>query len=212
MRGRNSFRIVSIQSVDRSVFYLMILAAFFLGGCLSGIQYSELCAETSGIVMLEYLYDFCKTAQLTVPRSSFLQTAALFFFYPTTVFFMGLSPLGVLIIPVLSFFLGFGFIFTVQCFLYVFARAGIFPALALFFIRILVTLICFLVLAVEALPQAWRIAQITIKNGKRCETVYHGKRYLVLAFFCLIVLGFGVCCEMFFTPMLFQFSLNRIFS
>lgn len=212
MRGRNSFRIISIQSVDQSVFYLMILAAFFLGGCLCGFQYSELCVETSGIVMSEYLYDFCETTQLTVPRSSFLQIAVLFFFYPTTVFFMGLSPLGVLIIPMLSFLLGFGFIFTVQCFLYVFARAGIFPALALLFIRVLVTLICFLILAVEALPQAWRIAQITIKNGKRCESVYHGKRYLVLAFFCLIVLVFGICCEIFFTPMLFRLSLNKIFS
>lgn len=210
MRGRNSFRIVSLKSVDRSAFYLLVLTVFFLGGCVIGCRYFEFCTEGSRTTIAEYLFDFCEAAQIAVPKGSISRTAALFYFYPVAAFFLGLSPLGILVIPILSFLLGFGFMFTVQCFLCVFSRVGIFPALALLSIRLLVTLFCFLVLAVEALPQAWRIAQVTIRNGKRSESVCHGKRYWVLAFFCLIVLTLGVCCETFFVPTLFRFSLHRI--
>lgn len=210
MHTRKSSRIAAIKSGDRSYYYIVLLAAFFLIGCLAGYRYSAFCIEHSQAMIAEYLFDFCLAAQSTVLEGSFLRTVVLFFVYPLAVFLMGFSPFGVIMIPFSFFALGFGVIFAVQCFVCVFARVGIFSVMALFAIRLVVILTCVLVLSVEAMPQAWRIARVTTKNGKHCEAVYRGKRYIVLALFCLIILILGVCCESVFSPILFRLALDRI--
>lgn len=210
MRTRKYSRTAVIKSVDRSLIYICLLAAFFLIGCLAGYRYSVFCIENSHAMIAGYLFDFCEVAQSTVLKGSFLRTVVLFFVYPVAVFLMGFSPLGVIMIPFSFLALGFGAVFAVQCFLCVFARIGIFPVMALFAIRMLVILTSVLFLSVEAFPQAWRIAQVTIKNRKHSEAIYHGKRYIVLALFCLIVLILGACCESVFSPILFRFALDRI--
>lgn len=210
MRVRGSLRIVSIKSVDRSFLFIIILAAFFLVGSFIGFRFFEFYAVDCLTDVAGYLIDFCEIAKSTPPKASFFRTMGLFFLYPVIVFFVGLSPLGVVLIPVLSFCLGFGILFTVQCFLCVFSRAGVYPALALLSVRLIITLVCFLLLAVEVLPQAWRIAQVTIRNRKFSEPVYHGRRLAILALLCSILLVSGVCCERFLTPRLFRLALEKI--
>lgn len=210
MRARNSLRMISIKSVDRSVLIIVILAAFFLGGSFAGFRFFEFCNADPRSDIEGYLIDFCEIANSSFPKVSIFRTIVWFFFCPAVVFLGGLSPLGMVLIPGLSFCLGFGVLFTVQCFLHVFSRAGIFPVLTLLFVRLVVTLMCFLLLAVEILPQAWRITQVTIRSRKSCESIYHGRRFIVLALFCLIVLIAGVCCERFLTPVLFRIALEEI--
>jgi len=212
MRVRNSLQIVSIKSVDRSFLILGILTTFFLGGSFYGFRFSEFCTTNPQTDIAEYLIDFCIIAKSAPLNTSFFRTLVLFFSYPLAVVLAGISPLGVVLIPVLSFCLGFGTLFTIQCFLYTFSRAGIYPVLALLSIRLIIILFCFLFLAVEMLPQAWRIAQVTIRNRKFCESVYHGRRVAVLTLFCSVLLISGVCCEKLLIPTLFRLALKKIFS
>lgn len=211
MRVRNSLRIVSIKPAERSFCYVVILAAFFLGGSFAGVQFFEYSVENSQIDIAGYLLDFCEIARSVPTEGSIFRTISSFFFYPAVVFLSGLSPLGIILIPVFAFSFGFGTIFTVQCFLSAFSRVGIVPVFALLSVRLTVTLVCFLCLAVEALPQSWRIAQVTIRSGKHSESVCHGRRLAVLALLCSIVLALGVCWERFLTPVLFRLALEKIF-
>lgn len=211
MHVRNSMRIITLRSFDRSCLILVALSAFFLVGSFAGARFFEIYSVDVRTDVAVYLIDFCEVARSTTPKASFFQTLVLFFFYPTAVFLSGISPLGVILIPCLSFCLGFGVLFAIQCFLAVFSRAGIYPAMALLSVRLGITLICFLSLAVEVLPQAWRIAQVTIRNRKFSGSVYCGRRLLTRVLFCLVVMIAGVCCERFLTPVLFRLALNELF-
>lgn len=211
MYARNSMRIVSLKSVDRSSIIIALLATFFLGGSFLGHRFFEHLSDDSYIYVSTYLIDFFEVSKLTPPKATFFRTTVLFFIYPVIVFLCGISPLGFILIPGISFSLGFGVFFTIQCFLAVFSRAGIYPAMVLLSIRVIFTLICLLILSVEVLPQSWRLAQVTIRNHRLSDSVFHGRRLAALVIFCTAIMFLGVCCEKFLTPVLLQFVLSKFF-
>lgn len=208
MRGRRVLQTIHWKPPERSLLCVLLLAGFFLVGAFVGFQFSGACDPSAQRVLREYLHDFCTVLEAGEVEFSLPQSAALYFSYLFAVFLLGFSSLGILLIPLLSALFGFGTAFTIACFVETFARAGIYPALALLSLRLLFTLTSFLILAGEAVPQSGRIALMTLKRGR--QPVFRGNRYFVLLAIGILFLLVGLCCEKLLTPMLFRLAMKKI--
>lgn len=208
MHGRSLFQTIRLKSPERSIVFVLLLSFFFVAGSFSALKFSSLFGYEAQVALSAYLKDFCEVS--SSPVVPLLHSLGIYFLYVTAAFLFGFSPLGGVLIPALSALFGFGATFTVVCFVETFSRDGILPAMALLLPRIVFTLACFLLIGAEALPQATRIAQVTIKQGKRYESVFQGKRYFALFFLCVLSLALGVCCERVLTPVLFRLAMERI--
>ena len=112
---------------------LMVLCAafffFFLAGCLfSGAAGQATVAELS-----QYLTDYLTAAQSgTAARCGFWSAAWRYVRLWCAVAIMGLTALGVAVIPGLFFARGFLLAFSTACFYRIFGGQGVWPALVLF--------------------------------------------------------------------------------
>lgn len=210
MRGRRVLQTIHWKPPGRGVLRVLLPAGFFLLGTLIGFRCADRCDPSVQTALEAYLHDFCTVLEAGEVETSLLQGASLYFSYVLAVFLLGFSALGVVLIPVLSALFGFGTAFTVVCFVRTFARAGIFPAMALLSLRLIVTLIAFLMLAGEALPQSGRMARLALTQGRHREPVFEGRRYLMLFVFCAVLLLIGLCCERLITPLLFRLAMEKI--
>lgn len=210
MRKRSVLTAISLKLPGRSHVCIFVLVFSFLIGTYVGFRFSSACGVDSQTALSEYLKDFCLVMESGVPEVPHFRIIGTYFIYVLVVFVLGFSPFGVILVPVLFGLFGFGTMFTVMCFVRTFSRMGIFLAMALLLIRVIFTLVCFLLVAVEALPQSARIVLAATASGKRCDPVFRGGRYFGLFVVCVLLLFLGVLCEKVFTPVLFRFAVEKI--
>ena len=188
---------------------LLCLGVLFALGMLGGYLYAGYCANSSQLVLSDYLTGYCALYQQGAVEAVSLFTAVrLYFSYVLAAFLLGFLSIGVVALPVLSGLYGFLTMFAVSCFVRVYGRAGSLLAMAVFGPRVLFTVPCFLWVA----SYAWACssALVTGRHGKRCAPVTYDSAYFYRLFLCVVVLMIGICVERYVTPSLFQWALNRI--
>ena len=185
------------------------LALLFLLGAFAGYWYAGYCTDQSLLLLEEYLDGYCQLfiggTEQTVPLGSALR---LYYGDLVLVFLLGFTPLGTLLIPVVSVVSGFTGMFAIGCFTQVYGRYGVALALTALGIRLLFTLPCLL----WAGSYAWQAALSLLPGhrGKRCAPPASTRVYVYRFVVCAVILAIGICFERYLTPYLFHFALQGI--
>lgn len=197
---------------DRShLLRLLVLALLFSAGVILGQVLSrDLREQTSG-ELTRYLTDFFSVGlEADGTGRVFLSAVWIYFRYPLLVFLMGLSSVGVALIPVLTMAYGFFLSFSVCCFTAAFGGGGVLLALSVFGLRCLITLPCYFSLAIPALRKSLELAALSLGRGRRTSpTAEDSGGWLRLCTVSAILLA-GVLSEVFLSPYLLRLVLEKI--
>ena len=182
------------------LFFLCFLLGLYLGRAASVSRIAEVSPE-----LRQYLQGYVQTAPtVSFTAKHILQSLLVYFRYPLLVFALGFASFGVLMIPFLAVLLSFSFSYSVCCFAASFGEKGMLLALALFGLRYLLTLPCFLVLAVQALRSSVELAGYSLGYGGRRGTELYGVQYFVKFFAAAAVLLSGALLDLWLTPWLLR--------
>ena len=184
---------------------LLFLALFFLGGVIMGQVLTGRVPAAAGEELERYLADYLRLGGAEAPA---LPAAALYFRYPLAAFLLGFTALGAALVPCLTAAFGFFLSFSVCCFTAVFGAEGVLLALAVFGLRCLVTLPCYLLLAADAWTSS--VALASQRLGRPGTAGGEGGRWLSL-WAAAAFLFAGMCVDHFLSPWLLQMILERIF-
>lgn len=197
----------------RFLLRLVVLAFFFSAGVILG----QVCsARTSGMGTEElnrYLSGYFSLEGSGIANAKTLVSALVIYFrYPLLAFFLGFTSLGVVALPALSTAYGFFLSFSVCSFAAAYGKDGVLLALAVFGLRCVITLPCYLLLAAPALETSYSLAAVSFGKGRRTAPVIYGSAdWLRLCVAALFLLA-GVLSELFLSPYLLQLVLGRIFT
>ena len=182
------------------LFFLCFLLGLYLGRAASVSRIAEVSPQ-----LRQYLEGYIQTAPtVSFTGKHLLQSLLVYFRYPLLVFALGFASFGVLMIPVLATLLSFSFSYAVCCFTASFGAKGTLLSLALFGLRYLLTLPCFLVLAVQAFRSSLELAGYTLGYGGRRGKELYGAQYFTKFFTAASVLLAGALLDLWLTPWLLQ--------
>ena len=210
MRGRMVLRTIRLGGWDPNLLRLALLALMFLAGALAGHLYAGACGEETWETLGQYLGDYCRLYDAGGVEVSLFSCVVIYFGYAALLFLFGFSAAGVALIPALSGAFGFFTMYTVSCFVCCYGRAGAGLALGAMVVRLVFTLPCFFMLAVEAWPLSMELFALSFGRGKRSSPVLYGSRYFLKFVLCAVILALGVFCERMLTPLLFRLALGAI--
>ena len=188
---------------DQKIVFTVLLALCFFIGAMIGNGAAGLDAVTRSDELQVYLTSFFSMLQgkehLSVQPG---YTIFAYQKYPILVFALGFIPLGLFLIPIITFYLGFSFSFAVSAFLYTAPEKGVLLALLLFGLRCLVVLPCYFLLASDAMISCAAHALSDRRKGsesgyRKCNAVH-----LVI---CVAFLLAGAFLEYTFLPRLLLF-------
>lgn len=183
-----------------------LLAVFFLAGMILGQVYAEKNSDAIAVELHRYLIDYCGVDS-AVDRDVWVFFSALIIYlrYPMLAAFLGVWMPGALLLPVLASVFGFFISYAVCCFACAFGMTGIMMGAVIFGPRCLVTLPCFLVLAVPMLQLALsHIPEWFFYHRKRFSLQGSRKGGWLSICMVLAVLFVAVFAETFFMPVLLK--------
>ena len=182
---------------------LLILAVFYLLGVFLGQAASGLVSPELQTELDRYLKDFLclDKEQISVAESAW-NTLLLYIRYPLMAFFLGFASVGAVLLPCLALLFGLGLSFSVSCFTAAFGAVGMQLAWSSFGLRVLVTLPCFLLVAVPAWEASLRLLALSFGRGRRATTVLYDRAYWLRFCMVMAVLLAGVCGDLLLTPWL----------
>ena len=193
------------------LFPLILLTGFFLFGLILG---QVLCARIPGETAQEltrYLTDYLQLGEGTGRSVKALLSALLIYFrYPLLAFLLGFSSVGILLLPAVSAVYGFFLSFSVCCFIAVFGTGGALLAVSVLGVRCLFALPCDFVLAVPAFQTSASLAAVSFGGGRRAAPVVYGSKWWARLFTAVSILLAGTVAELFLTPFLLRFALERV--
>ena len=192
---------------------LVLLALFFLGGVLLGQVLSGRVPDATGEELGRYLTDYLRLESDTErTAAAALSTAVIYFRYPLAAFLLGFTSLGVFLLPCATAAYGFFLSFSVCCFTAAFGTDGVLLALAVFGLRCVVTVPCYLLLAVPAWGTSAALASLSFGRGRRAAPVVYGRNCWVRFGGVMAALLVGMCVDLFLSPWLLRLILERILS
>ena len=182
------------------LFFLCLLLGLYLGRAASNMRIAEVSPELN-----RYLSNYVQTVPAqALSVKHVLQTMLVYFRYPLLAFALGFASFGVLMIPVLATALAFSFSYSVCCFTVSFGSKGMLLSLALFGLRYLLTLPCFLILAEQSFRSSLELAGYTLGYGGRRGAELYGGRYFTKFLTAAAVLLTGALLDLWLTPWLLQ--------
>ena len=188
---------------------LLILAGMYLAGLLFGQALAGKVSPDLQTELNRYLTDYLylEQNQISVAETSW-NTLILYIRYPFLAFLLGFASVGVLLLPLLSFLFGLGLSFSVSCFTAAFASEGMLLCCASFGMRVLVTLPCFLLVAVPAWGASRQLFLLSFGRGRRSTVVMFGRSYWVRFGIVMGILLAGACADLLLTPWLLRMVLT----
>ena len=188
---------------------LGLLAVFFLAGAVYGQVSAKSNPDAITAELHQYLAGYC--ALDTGAEGSgrvFLSALLIYFRYPLLAFFLGFVIPGALALPVIAAAFGFFLSYASCCFARAFGETGIQLAAAVFGLRCLVSIPCFLVLATTAIQRAANsLFERFFARGKRLQVQRLGLEWWLLVCVIAAVLLAGALSEVLLAPIF----LKRIF-
>lgn len=190
---------------------LVLLALFFLSGVLLGQVLSGRVPDATGDELGRYLTDYLRLDGGTErTASAALSAAVIYLRYPLLAFLLGFTSLGVVLLPCVTVAYGFFLSFSVCCFTAAFGTDGVLLALAVFGLRCVVTLPCYLLLAVPAWGTSAALAALSFGRGRRAAPVVYGRSCWIRLGGVTAALLAGMCVDLFLSPWLLRLILERI--
>ena len=189
---------------------LLLLCLCFICGALIGYFTQKTARPEINAELYDYLQQYAdRYAHGSYTPVSFFRVLAVYFRYPLLAFCLGFCALGVYALPLLCAVQGFFLSFSVCCFGAAMGRAGIYMAFTAFGLRVLITLPCLLLLALQAYNRV-RQAHRTIRQKSTRTNKAPGVSYFILPGICSVVLLFGAILEITFIPRIFQWVVDNI--
>ena len=192
-----------------AVWMLLILAVMYLAGVLIGQVLAGRVSLNLQAELQRYLADYLllNREQIYAAETAW-NTLMLYIRYPMMAFLLGFTAVGVFFLPVLAFLFGLGLSFSVGCFTAAFASDGMLLCCATFGLRVLITLPCFLTLAVPAWIASRQLLLLSFGRGRRSMAVMFGRVYWIRFGIVLGILLAGVCADLLLTPWLLELVLT----
>ena len=200
---------------DRSfLLRLILLAAFFFAGVILGQVLSGKVSSSMDEELRRYLNSYFSISdEATVNARTTISALIIYFRYPLLAFLLGFASVGLFLLPVLTMVYGFFLSFSVCCFTAVFGSNGVLLALSVFGLRCLITLPCYFFLAVPAFRNAASLAAVSFGRGTtRQAQIHYGTDWWIHLCVIFVILLSGAMTELFFSPHLLHFVLERILS
>ena len=190
---------------------LLFLALLFFGGVLLGQVLAGRVPDATGDELGRYLTDYFRLGGgIGHAAGAIPSTAIIYFRYPLLAFLLGFTSLGILLLPCVTVAYGFFLSFSVCCFTAAFGVDGILLAFAVFGLRCMLTLPCYLLLAVSSWGSSAALAKLSFGRGKRVVPVIYGRDCWIRFIGAVIVLLVGICVDLFLSPRLLQAVLEQI--
>ena len=189
---------------------LLLLCLFVAVGAIIGYFVQRSVSTESSAELSEYLHQYAVcSARGTYTPVSILRVAAVYFRYPLLAFCLGFCTLGIYLLPVLCAAQGFFLSFSVCCFASAMGRAGVYLAFSAFGLRVLITLPCLMLLALQAFHNARAL------SGGAPQKAGNTKKNLRASYFslfgiCSIALLLGTILEITLLPHIFAWMLEKI--
>lgn len=198
---------------SRFLLRLVILALFFSAGVILGQVCSARMSGSSVKELDRYLSGYFSLEKSGGTSARALVSALVIYFrYPMLAFFLGFTSLGLVLLPVLTAADGFFLSFSVCSFAAAYGKDGVLLALAVFGIRCLITIPCYLALAVPALEASASLAAMSFGRGKHTAVVVYGSADWLRLCVAVLFLLAGVVSELFVSPYLLRLALAHIFT
>ena len=187
---------------------LFLLVLCFLVGVLLGQFLAGRLPKSVGTELDGYLEHYFRIED----ESSWKHIGAVllqYFRYPLIVVLLGFASVGIIFIPGITFFVGFLLSFSVSCFVAVFGAKGVLLAAAAMGLRCLITVPCYFIVAVPAWGRSAALAGLSFGRGRRASAIVYGREWRRVVILCLFVLLIGACLDLFCTPEMLNWALNR---
>ena len=190
---------------------LGVLAVFFLAGVFGGQVSAGKTPDGVNTELSQYLADYCSLDMDEAASGRvFLSALLIYFRYPILAFLLGFAAPAAVFLPLVSAVFGFFLSFSACCFFQAFGNLGLPVALAVFGLRTLVTLPCFLVLAAPALQKAaaglW--GRLTGQGKRLLKQRQNPEWWLGVCIIAAILLA-GALAEVFVSPVLLKLVLQN---
>ena len=185
---------------------LGLLAVFFLAGAVYGQVSAKSNPDAIAAELHQYLVGYC--ALDTGAEGSgrvFLSALLIYFRYPLLALFLGFTIPGALTLPIIASVFGFFLSYASCCFARAFGETGIQLAAAVFGLRCLVSLPCFLVLATTSIQGATNsLFEHFFARGKRMQVQRLGLEWWLLVSVIVAILLAGALSEVLLAPILLK--------
>ncbi len=190
---------------------IAIMIICFLCGIVSGcvtITYSN--AESMPFLD-SYIQQYNEISQIGVGGYSYLKTLFNMCKYPTLIFLLSFTALGVLCIPCAVFLKGFFVSMSASAVVHAIGVKGIWVALSMFGIQTFISLPCILIISSIAFEFSKVFADV-LRRNPHGSAVYpiSLKSYVILFSACIILLLIAALADMLLTPFLINLSINVI--
>lgn len=189
---------------------LLLFCLFVAVGAVAGYLAHKTVGAASNAELSTYLQQYADAyEQDAYVPGSLLQVLAVYFRYPIVAFCLGFCTIGVYLLPVLCMVQGFFLSFSVCCFAASLGRCGVYLAFAALGLRVLITLPCLLLLALQAFNGARALRGTTRKRnmGKRRKV---DQAYFILPGICSAALLLGSVLDITLLPHVFGWVLDKI--
>lgn len=189
---------------------LIVVAAFFALGGLSGFLLASNAADAGADALSTYLDAFLSCAQsgaIVFPAASEILWRLVRWFFAAL--FFGFTALGVLALPALSAARGFFLAFAISSFARVCGSKGLMTSFLLLGIPGLVTIPAFFLLSTQSFRAACQLASRSSGQGKR-EPLYRGN-YLFRCGVCAVAVCIGFLMERYLSPVLLVGGIGLLF-
>lgn len=178
------------------IFAVFYIAGVFLGQVAAGAVSPGLQSELNRYLM-DYVY--LDKKQISVAETAW-STLVLYLRYPLAAFLSGFASVGVVLLPCLGVLLGLGLSFSVSCFTVAFGSAGLLLSVASFGLRALVTLPCFLLVAIPAWDASYGLLALSFGRGRRIATAGYSRADWGRFAAVIGILLAGTCADLLLTP------------
>lgn len=189
---------------------LLLLCLCFACGALIGYFAQKAVRPEINTELCDYLQQYADSyAHGSYTPASFFRVLVVYFRYPLLAFCLGFCALGVYVLPFLCAAQGFFLSFSVCCFASAMGRAGVCMAFTAFGLRVLISLPCLLILALQAYNRS-RQASRTVRQKSTRSNKTQGASYFMLLGMCSVALLLGAILEITFIPHVFQWVVDNV--
>lgn len=189
---------------------LLLLCLCIVCGAVVGFFVQKSVGPAHNAELSDYLWQYAEqssAAESTVV--SFFRVAAVYFRYPLLAFFLGFCTIGTYLLPLLCAVQGFFLAYSVCCFASALGRTGICLAFTAFGPRVMLTLPCLLLLALQGFRHAKALLGTDRRRNARTKKLPAASYFVPLGI-CTAVLLIGTVLEIVFLPRLFGWVILKL--
>lgn len=189
---------------------LLLLCLCIVFGAVIGFFVQKTVSPEHNAELCDYLRQYAdRSANTEGTVVSFLRVAAVYFRYPVLAFCFGFCTIGIYLLPLLCAVQGFFLAYSVCCFASAMGRTGIYLAFTAFGLRVLLTLPCLLLLALQAFRNARALSGTVRRKNAHAKNLPTAS-YIMPLGTCAVVLLIGTVLEVVFLPHLFEWVILKL--